>query len=99
MDAMLANVRVAAAVPALLSVIVLPPQVEVRAPNWRAEAAVPFATKVKFPFARFMVRAVPPMRVVAVPVSSTFNSALFWTVMLPVVALKAPDPLILKVPC
>ena len=76
----------------------LPPHVDVRAPNWRADAAVPFAIKVKLPFSNFMVRVVPPMRVVAVPVSSTLSSALFWTVMSPAVALKAPDPLILKVP-
>ena len=98
LDFMLAKVSVALAAPALFSVMVLPPQVEVSSPNCRAEADVPFATKVKLPFARFMVRAVPPIRVVAVPVSSTFSNALFWTVMSPVVALKAPDPLILKVP-
>ena len=96
--ARLANVRVAAAVPALLSVMVFPPCDDVRAPNWRAEAAVPLATKVKLPFTRFMERVAPPIRVVAVPVSSTFNNALFWTVMFPPVALKAPEPLMLNVP-
>ena len=77
LEAMLANVSVALAAPPLLSVMVLPPQVEVRAPNCRAEGAAPFAVKVKFPFTRFIVRAVPPIRVVAVPVSSTFSRALF----------------------
>ena len=77
LEAMLAKVSVALAAPALFRVIVLPPHVDVRAPNWRADAAVPFAVKVKFPFTRFIVRAVPPIRVVAVPVSSTFSKALF----------------------
>ena len=77
----------------------LPPHVDVRAPNWRADAAVPFAVKVKFPLRRSTVRDVPPMRVVAVPVSSTFSRPLFWTMTLPEVPVKAPDPLRFRVPC
>ena len=79
---MLAKVSVALAAPALFRVIVLPPQVEVSTPNWRAEADVPFATKVKFPFTRFMVRVVPPMRVSTAAVSSTFSRALLLMMIL-----------------
>ena len=98
MTVRLAKVSVALAAPALFRVMVLPPQVEVRAPNWRAEAAAPFAVKVKFPLRSSIVRTVPPMRVVAVPVSSTFSRPLFWTVMAPAVPVRAPAPLILRVP-
>ena len=90
LDAMLAKVSVASAAPALFSVMVLPPQVEVRAPNCRAEAAVPFATKVKLPFAKVIVRAVPPMRVSTPAVSSTFNRALLLMTMLPVALDSRP---------
>ena len=86
--AMLAKVTVAAAAPALFSVMVLPPQVEVSAPKDKLEAAAPLAVKAKLPLFSVIVRAVPPMRVKAVPVSSTLSKALFWTVIFPVVAVN-----------
>ena len=86
------------AAPGLLTVMVLAPQVEVRAPSCSAESAVPLPVNVKLPVARFTVRVVPPMRVVAVPVSSRLSRPLFCTVIFPPVAVRAPDPLMLNVP-